>query len=78
MSIEQAIYLDDLYVQESSRKYGIGKRLLLAVIDFGKEHKCRTVRWQVSRWNINAIEFYKEIGAEVEDTEMICVLELGG
>ena len=74
----KAVYLDDLYVQESSRKYGIGKRLLLSVIDFAKEHKCRTVRWLVSRWNVNAIEFYKEIGAEVEDTEMICVLELGG
>src|ERR1700722_18566385 len=32
----KAIYLDDLYVRESSRKYGIGKKLLFAVIDFSK------------------------------------------
>jgi GNAT superfamily N-acetyltransferase len=71
----KAIYLDDLYVRESSRKYGIGKKLLFAVIDFSKESGCKTVRWLVSRWNGNAIEFYKSIGAEVYETEMVCVLD---
>jgi GNAT superfamily N-acetyltransferase len=71
----KAIYLDDLYVRESSRKYGIGKKLLFAVIDFSKESGCKTVRWLVSRWNGNAIEFYKSIGAEVHETEMVCVLD---
>jgi GNAT superfamily N-acetyltransferase len=71
----KAIYLDDLYVRESSRKYGIGKKLLFSVIDFSKENGCKTVRWLVSRWNVNAIEFYKSIGAEVYETEMVCVLE---
>jgi diamine N-acetyltransferase len=70
----KAIYLDDLYVRESSRKYGIGKKLLFSVIDFSKENGCKTVRWLVSRWNENAIEFYKSIGAEVYETEMVCVL----
>jgi GNAT superfamily N-acetyltransferase len=70
----KAIYLDDLYVRESSRKYGIGKKLLFSVIDFSKENGCKTVRWLVSRWNVNAIEFYKSIGTEVYETEMVCVL----
>ena len=72
----RAIYLDDLYVRESSRKYGIGKRLLHALIDFAKENDCKTVRWLVSRWNANAVEFYKSIGAEIDDTEMTCVLPI--
>jgi GNAT superfamily N-acetyltransferase len=71
----KAIYLDDLYVRESSRKYGIGKKLLFAVIDFSKENGCKTVRWLVSRWNGNAMAFYKSIGAEIFETEMVCVLE---
>ena len=71
----KAIYLDDLYVRESSRKYGIGKKLLFAVIDFSKKNGCKTVRWLVSRWNANAIEFYKSIGAEIYETEIVCVLD---
>ena len=71
----KAIYLDDLYVRESSRKYGIGKKLLFAVIDFSKENGCKTVRWLVSRWNGNAMAFYKSIGAEIYETEMVCVLD---
>jgi GNAT superfamily N-acetyltransferase len=71
----KAIYLDDLYVRENSRKYGIGKKLLFAVIDFSKENGCKTVRWLVSRWNGNAMAFYKSIGAEIYETEMVCVLE---
>jgi GNAT superfamily N-acetyltransferase len=72
----RGVYLDDLYVKEDSRKYGIGKRLLNGVIDFAKAEGCKTVRWLVSRWNANAIDFYRSIGAEVDDTEMTCVLPL--
>jgi GNAT superfamily N-acetyltransferase len=72
----KSVYLDDLYVKEDSRKYGIGKRLLNGVIDLAKTEKCKTVRWLVSRWNANAIEFYRSIGAVIDDTEMTCVLPL--
>ena len=72
----RGVYLDDLYVKEDSRKYGIGKRLLNGVIDLAKADGCKTVRWLVSRWNANAIEFYKSIGAHLDDTEMTCVLPL--
>jgi len=72
----RGVYLDDLYVRESHRKYGIGRQLLDAVIDLARENNCRTVRWLVSRWNVNAIEFYKRIGAYVDDTEMTAVLPL--
>ncbi|HVU56795.1 MAG TPA: GNAT family N-acetyltransferase [Puia sp.] len=72
----RGVYLDDLYVRDSHRKYGIGRQLLDAVIGMAKENNCRTVRWLVSRWNINAIEFYKRIGAHVDDTEMTAVLPL--
>jgi len=50
--------------------------LLNAVIQFAKEHKCKSVRWLVSRWNENAINFYKKMGAVVDDTEMTCVYNL--
>ncbi len=72
----KAIYLDDLYVKDEYRKENIGTKLLNAVIQFAKENNCKTVRWLVSRWNENAIDFYKKIGAEIEETEVVCVYNL--
>ncbi len=72
----KGLYLDDLYVQEKYRKHKIGSRLLYTVIDFAKKENCKRLRWLVSKWNTNAIEFYKKIGAAVEETEMMCDLKL--
>ena len=72
----RAIYLDDLYVKDTHRKYGIGGRLLDTVIHHAKDNNCRSVRWLVSRWNENAIGFYKKIGAHIDDTEITAVLPL--
>ena len=68
----KAIYLDDLYVQEASRKKEVGSRLLDAIINIAKQEQCKKVRWQVSQWNSNAIEFYKNMGAVIDDTEINC------
>ena len=72
----KAVDLDDLYVKEEYRKLNIGTRLLNAVIQFAKDHQCKSVRWLVSKWNENAINFYKKMGAVVDDTEMTCVYNL--
>src|SRR3954454_7626721 len=72
----KAIDLDDLYVKDEYRKLNIGTRLLNAVIQFAKEHQCKSVRWLVSRWNEDAINFYRKTGAVVDDTEMTCVYKL--
>ncbi|HEX6333114.1 MAG TPA: GNAT family N-acetyltransferase [Flavisolibacter sp.] len=72
----RAVYLDDLYVQPGSRKQGIGKKLLEAVIGLAKQEHCRKVRWQVSRWNSAAINFYKSMGAVIDDVEMNCDFEI--
>ncbi len=73
----KALYLDDLYVQQTFRKHGVGGKLLNAVIELAKNNSCKKVRWLVSKWNTNAIEFYKKIGAVVDDTEMVCDLSFG-
>jgi diamine N-acetyltransferase len=72
----KALYLDDLYVREAFRKQGIGKKLLHAVIELAKAERCRKVRWQVSKWNENAIGFYKRLGAVIDDVEVNCDLIL--
>ncbi len=70
----KALYLDDLYVKESARKRGTGKKLLFTIIDLAKKEDCTKVRWQVSNWNTNAIAFYKSIGAITDDIEINCDL----
>lgn len=56
----KALYLDDLYVTTVFRKHGIGKMLLEKVILLAKNQQCNKVRWQVSKWNENVIDFYKK------------------
>lgn len=70
----KALYLDDLYVKESYRGSSIGTGLLQAVIAFAKEQHCKKLRWQVSNWNKPAIEFYKKMGAAIDEVEINCDL----
>ena len=72
----KAIYLDDLYVKESSRGQNAGTKLLNAIIELGKENEFKKIRWQVSKWNTKAVDFYKKIGAVMDDTEMNCDLKI--
>ncbi|MEM7550543.1 MAG: GNAT family N-acetyltransferase [Bacteroidota bacterium] len=74
--IGKSIYMDDLYVREQYRGLGLGKALLDKVVDFAKKEKCSKVRWQVSNWNTNAQEFYKKMGAQIDDVEINCDLTL--
>jgi diamine N-acetyltransferase len=68
----KALYLDDLYVKESSRNSGIGMQLLNALSREAKKESCIRMRWQVSKWNEAAIAFYRKLGAAIDDTEINC------
>ncbi len=72
----KGLYLDDLYVTEAFRKQVIGKTLLDTVIDIAKAEQCKKVRWQVSTWNTNAIDFYKKMGAAIDATDINCDFNL--
>ena len=72
----KSLYLDDLFIVEKYRGNGLGSQLIDAVISVAKEEKCKKVKWQVSKWNKHAIEFYKKKGAEIDDVEINCDLIL--
>lgn len=72
----KSLYMDDLYVKESCRGEGIGKLLIDKVIEFAKASRCHKLRWQVSDWNATAIGFYKSLGAEIDNQERNCDLDL--
>lgn len=70
--IGKSLYMDDLYVKPEYRRKGLGQKLIESVINKAKTDNCKKVRWQVSDWNQNAIDFYKSIGAKVDNTESNC------
>ncbi|MBP1677654.1 MAG: family N-acetyltransferase [Bacteroidetes bacterium] len=76
--VGKSMYMDDLYVKPEYRSNGLGTRLITRVIEFARESECCKMRWQVSAWNKPAIEFYKKLGALIEDTEQNCDLMLTG
>ncbi len=76
--VGKSLYLDDLYVRPSFRGKGIGKKLMNTVFEIAEKEKCNRVRWQVSKWNSEAIKFYKKIGARIDDTELNCDLIISG
>jgi ribosomal protein S18 acetylase RimI-like enzyme len=72
----KGIYLDDLYVSAQYRKQKIGVQLFNEVIELAKREQCKKLRWQVSNWNENAIDFYRKMGASIDDVDINCDLDL--
>lgn len=56
-------WLEDLYVEESERGTGLGKRLLAEVARRAKAAGAVRVAWVVLAWNRPALRFYESLGA---------------
>ena len=58
------IYLEDLFVLETQRGAGIGKKLLARLAAIAVERDCGRLEWAVLDWNKDAIGFYERLGAK--------------
>ena len=58
------LYIEDLFVLPEFRGKGIGKKLLLKVVELAAERNCGRVEWLVINWNKPAIDFYKSMLAK--------------
>jgi GNAT superfamily N-acetyltransferase len=58
------LYLEDLFVRPSSRKRGIGRKLLEHLAGVAVARNYGRLEWRVLDWNEPAIRFYRSIGAE--------------
>lgn len=67
-------YVEDLFVRECYRRRGLGKMLLSAVAAQAVKMGYGRVEWVVLDWNVNAIKFYEEMGAQVLNEWRICRL----
>ena len=64
---QPGIYLEDLYVSPNQRRKGYGRQLLQAVARLTLERDCARLEWSAQRKNVNAVEFYKRLGAFVKE-----------
>jgi len=60
---QPGLYIEDLFVDESHRRRGFGRALLLYVARLASERGCGRLEWSVLDWNEPAINFYKKLGA---------------
>ncbi len=63
---KKGLYLEDLFVLEEYRKKGIGKKVLQYLAKLAIERDCGRFEWAVLDWNTPAINFYRNIGAEIK------------
>lgn len=62
----KSLYLEDLYVKDKYRGRGIGQKLLENIFSLAKKENCRRLRWQVLKWNKDAIKLYEKLGAKID------------
>ena len=68
------IYLEDLFVYPQHRGRGLGRALLRHLARVAVERDYGRVEWSVLDWNVDAIGFYRSIGAELLDDWRRCRL----
>lgn len=71
------VYLEDLYVRPSMRGKGIGKGLLMRLVEIAHERDCGRVEWAVLTWNQPAIDFYLSLGAQPMEEWRVYRLDQG-
>ena len=57
------IYLEDLFVRPTARGRGVGRALMIAIAKLAVERGCGRFEWAVLDWNVDAIGFYRALGA---------------
>ncbi len=59
----KVLYLEDFYIREKFRNFGVGSHLFDAVMKAANNDNCQRISWQVLEWNEPAINFYKKYNA---------------
>jgi GNAT superfamily N-acetyltransferase len=61
---QPGIWLEDLFVPERSRRFGVGGALLSRLAQLALERGCPRLEWHALDWNELALGFYQRLGAE--------------
>jgi GNAT superfamily N-acetyltransferase len=72
------LWLGDLYVKPSARRFGVGRTLIARVARHALELECDALYWELWRPNVAATRFFREVGAEVVAELAITRLDRSG
>lgn len=61
---KKTLYLEDIFISDKYRNQGIGKLFFEKLTQMAKKNKCGRMEWVVLDWNVNAINFYDNLGAK--------------
>jgi GNAT superfamily N-acetyltransferase len=61
------IIVKELYVAEGHRSKGVGKLLMKALANEAEQSGCGMIKWYVAKWNHRGVQFYKRLGARIDD-----------
>lgn len=66
LSATQGGFLDDLYVIPTARGYGIGKALINAVVQIGRDNDWSIIRWITAEDNLAARTAYDKVAQQTK------------
>lgn len=66
---QKSVYLEDIYISENYRKYGLGGKMLKEIAKIGSLHGAVRMDFQVLKWNTPAVKFYEKHGAIIDEDE---------
>jgi GNAT superfamily N-acetyltransferase len=78
MTGRRGLWLEDLFIEPTFRKRGIGQALMAYLADIAAKNQCGRFEWSVLDWNQSAIRFYDRLGATVLKDWHICRLDEAG
>lgn len=58
------LYMDCLFLEEETRGFGIGEKLIEKLKEIGTQNNCVNIQWQTPEFNTRAIKFYNRMGAK--------------
>ena len=67
VSGRSGLFVEDLFVRAQFRRKGIGKALLQRMAVIACEKNCDGMRWEVRDLNTPAIDFYRSLGAKIQN-----------
>ncbi|MEM9928950.1 MAG: GNAT family N-acetyltransferase [Bacteroidota bacterium] len=70
------IYLEDFVLDPAYRRQGIGQRLWDVLLERGREKGCVLLKWQVAVSNTNAMKFYEQQKATIDNSWVNGMLQL--
>ena len=71
----KTLYIDDICVDEKARGKHVGKALYEHVLDYARSIHCNNITLNVWEGNTPALQFYRNMGMQVQKTTMETILK---